>query len=204
MDYNLLDYSSSNASSRDPYFRTIIQEADPDILVVQEISSSQGQASVNAFLNNVLKVIGDFVAGIFIQGPDTNNAIFFKDSLFTFISNTPIDSGPANGDRDINGFKLVVKASLDTFIVYSAHLKASTGFESQRAYEVDSLRKVTDQGVEFQSHIDGLKHFFTPELVVDIQKALGSDIMMQLEQERQKQPPPRKKTSEEDDVFILY
>ncbi len=44
------------------------------------------------------------------------------------------------------------------------------------------LRKVHDQGVEFQSHIDGMKHFLTPEDVVGIQQALGSDIMMPLDE----------------------
>jgi len=40
------------------------------------------------------------------------------------------------------------------------------------------LRKVTDEGVTFQSHLDGSHHLFTPEKVVEIQVALGADIMM--------------------------
>lgn len=44
------------------------------------------------------------------------------------------------------------------------------------------LRKVNDRGVEFQSHIDGLKHFLTPEDVVDIQDDFGSDILMPLDE----------------------
>ncbi|MBU1998764.1 MAG: tRNA guanosine(34) transglycosylase Tgt [Candidatus Omnitrophota bacterium] len=44
------------------------------------------------------------------------------------------------------------------------------------------LRKISDRGVEFQSHIDGMKHFFKPEDVVGIQKILGSDIMMPLDE----------------------
>jgi queuine tRNA-ribosyltransferase len=44
------------------------------------------------------------------------------------------------------------------------------------------LRKVLDKGVEFQSHIDGQKHLLTPEDVVGIQKDLGSDIMMPLDE----------------------
>lgn len=40
------------------------------------------------------------------------------------------------------------------------------------------LAKITDDGVEFQSHIDGSRHFMTPELSIQIQEALGSDIMM--------------------------
>ncbi|MFQ5570928.1 MAG: tRNA guanosine(34) transglycosylase Tgt [Rhodothermales bacterium] len=52
-------------------------------------------------------------------------------------------------------------------------------------YQVFSLaerRKIREEGVEFQSHIDGSYHFFTPESVVDIQRAIGSDIMMVLDE----------------------
>jgi queuine tRNA-ribosyltransferase len=44
------------------------------------------------------------------------------------------------------------------------------------------LRKVNDQGVEFQSHIDGSKHFLTPEDVIRIQQDLGADIIMPLDE----------------------
>jgi queuine tRNA-ribosyltransferase len=44
------------------------------------------------------------------------------------------------------------------------------------------LRKLKDEGVEFQSHIDGARHFFTPESVMDIQYCLGSDIIMPLDE----------------------
>ncbi len=52
-------------------------------------------------------------------------------------------------------------------------------------YQVFSLseqRKLTEEGALFRSHIDGSKHLFTPENVVDIQRALGSDIMMALDE----------------------
>ncbi|MDO4542329.1 MAG: tRNA guanosine(34) transglycosylase Tgt, partial [Bacillota bacterium] len=46
-------------------------------------------------------------------------------------------------------------------------------------FQVFSLSpKVTDEGAEFASHIDGSKHFFTPEKVMEIEMALGSDIAM--------------------------
>lgn len=52
-------------------------------------------------------------------------------------------------------------------------------------YQVFSLserRKITDEGVRFSSHIDGSKHVFTPENVVEIQRIIGSDIMMALDE----------------------
>ncbi|MGB0757314.1 MAG: tRNA guanosine(34) transglycosylase Tgt [Patescibacteria group bacterium] len=45
----------------------------------------------------------------------------------------------------------------------------------------DNLVKIFDDRVEFQSHIDGSKHIFTPEKVLDIQKSIGSDVMMILD-----------------------
>ncbi|MFA4842353.1 MAG: tRNA guanosine(34) transglycosylase Tgt [Candidatus Omnitrophota bacterium] len=44
------------------------------------------------------------------------------------------------------------------------------------------LRKISDKGVEFQSHIDGMKHLLTPEEVVHMQQDLGSDIIMPLDE----------------------
>jgi queuine tRNA-ribosyltransferase len=40
------------------------------------------------------------------------------------------------------------------------------------------MRKITEEGVKFQSHIDGSKHFFSPESVMDIQRIIGADIVM--------------------------
>ena len=45
-------------------------------------------------------------------------------------------------------------------------------------YSLADIRKFTEDGVVFQSHIDGSRHFFTPEKAVDIQRSLGSDIIM--------------------------
>ena len=52
-------------------------------------------------------------------------------------------------------------------------------------YQVFSLaerRKLSEDGVRFQSHIDGSSHFFTPEGVVDIQRSIGADVMMVLDE----------------------
>ncbi len=54
-------------------------------------------------------------------------------------------------------------------------LTDSGGFQ---VYSLGALRKITEEGVSFQSHIDGSSHFITPERAVGIQEALGSDIIM--------------------------
>jgi queuine tRNA-ribosyltransferase len=60
-----------------------------------------------------------------------------------------------------------------------AILTDSGGFQ---VFSLSSLRRVTDEGVLFRSHLNGDPHLFTPESVVDIQAALGSDIMMVLDE----------------------
>ncbi|MDP4267373.1 MAG: tRNA guanosine(34) transglycosylase Tgt [Bacteroidota bacterium] len=47
-----------------------------------------------------------------------------------------------------------------------------------QVYSLTDIRKVKDDGVMFRSHIDGSKHFFTPENVMDIQRIIGADIIM--------------------------
>ncbi len=58
-------------------------------------------------------------------------------------------------------------------------LTDSGGFQ---VFSLAVLRKVSDEGVEFQSHIDGSKHLLTPEKMVGFQTTLGSDIMMVLDE----------------------
>ena len=60
-----------------------------------------------------------------------------------------------------------------------AILTDSGGFQ---VFSLSGFRKIREEGVEFQSHLDGSKHTFTPESTVDVQRALGSDIMMVLDE----------------------
>ncbi|MCO5274521.1 MAG: tRNA guanosine(34) transglycosylase Tgt [Flavobacteriales bacterium] len=54
-------------------------------------------------------------------------------------------------------------------------LTDSGGFQ---VHSLNEIRKITEEGVKFQSHIDGSRHLFTPEGVMDIQRTIGADIMM--------------------------
>ena len=60
-----------------------------------------------------------------------------------------------------------------------AILTDSGGYQ---VFSLSDLRKITDDGVTFQSHLDGDRHVFTPESTVDVQIALGSDVMMVLDE----------------------
>lgn len=47
-----------------------------------------------------------------------------------------------------------------------------------QVYSLSGTRKIVEEGVKFKSHIDGSRHFFTPESVVDLQRSIGADIIM--------------------------
>jgi queuine tRNA-ribosyltransferase len=51
-----------------------------------------------------------------------------------------------------------------------------------QVYSLADSRKIKEEGVSFTSHIDGSKHFFSPEYAIDIQRAIGADIIMALDE----------------------
>lgn len=65
---------------------------------------------------------------------------------------------------------------LHTFMNWNGPILTDSG--GFQVFSLSQLRKIRDNGVEFRSHIDGSLHFLTPELVMEIQGALGSDIAM--------------------------
>ncbi|TAL70941.1 MAG: tRNA guanosine(34) transglycosylase Tgt [Bacteroidetes bacterium] len=69
---------------------------------------------------------------------------------------------------------------LHNFINWNKSILTDSG--GYQIFSLQDLRKLTEEGVSFSSHIDGSKHFFSPESVVDIQRKLGSDIMMVLDE----------------------
>ncbi len=79
------------------------------------------------------------------------------------------------------GQEIVKKAGgLHDFMSWNESIVTDSG--GFQVFSLAALRKIREEGVEFQSHIDGSKHFFTPESVVDLQMDLGSDIMMPLDE----------------------
>lgn len=58
------------------------------------------------------------------------------------------------------------------------HRPILTDSGGYQVYSLAAMRKMSEEGVKFQSHIDGSYHFFTPEKVMDIERSIGADIMM--------------------------
>jgi len=79
------------------------------------------------------------------------------------------------------GVDLIEKAGgLHRFMNWDLPILTDSG--GYQVFSLSDLRGISDDGVEFKSHIDGSLHRFTPERVVDIQRSLGSDIMMVLDE----------------------
>lgn len=75
------------------------------------------------------------------------------------------------------GHKLVEKAGgLHGFMNWDRPILTDSG--GFQVFSLNELRKITEEGVEFKSHLDGSKHLFTPEKVMEIENSLGADIMM--------------------------
>ena len=78
------------------------------------------------------------------------------------------------------GMEVIKNAGgLHNFMSWDKPILTDSG--GYQIFSLALLRKVNENGVEFQSHIDGFRHLLTPEDVVRIQKDLGSDIMMVLD-----------------------
>ena len=75
------------------------------------------------------------------------------------------------------GLKTITKSGgIHKFIGWDKPILTDSG--GYQVYSLSNNRKISEKGVEFQSHIDGSKHFFTPEYAIDVQRMIGADIIM--------------------------
>ncbi len=78
------------------------------------------------------------------------------------------------------GMEIMKKAKgLHKFMDWSGPILTDSG--GFQVFSLSKIRKITDEGVEFRSHIDGSKHLLTPKKVLEIEKTIGSDIAMILD-----------------------
>jgi len=79
------------------------------------------------------------------------------------------------------GHELIKKAGgLHKFMGWNKPILTDSG--GFQVMSLAGLRKITPEGVRFQSHIDGSYHMFTPEKVIEIQNAIGADIIMSFDE----------------------
>jgi endonuclease/exonuclease/phosphatase family metal-dependent hydrolase len=129
LNYNLTNYPGTNSALRNPTFRTILQPLSPDVVVVQEMTSSAG---VTNFLTNVLNTLepGQWAAAPFYDGNDTDNALFYKTAKVQLMGSWAWYPNPLTNLRYVSVYRLKpvgYTASAAEFRIYSCHLKASQG-----------------------------------------------------------------------------
>jgi hypothetical protein len=155
VEWNVSTYTSGRVSE----FQTAIygsfqgRSMSPDVIVGQEFLSVTGVSNFVSLLNSAPGSPGDWAAAPFVNGPDTDNAFFYRTSkvaLATELSATGMTiaaSGGAapNHPRDVNRYDIrLVNDSSDSFrmALYSSHMKASTGGTNQarRLLEAQRIR----------------------------------------------------------------
>lgn len=142
--YNVLAYSASNEDGRIPNYRIVLQAIDPDLLICQEVEDA---TMGPRFVNEVL-TLRPFAASPFIDGPDSDNQLFYDQTKFTFVGQRIITTEL----RNIAEFTVATIPTgdlpADTLVIYSMHLKATSDANStaQRGREIARLQaSVTTQ-----------------------------------------------------------
>lgn len=155
--WNITNYSSGERVTE---FQTAIYDVfesrsmAPDILIVQEIES---EAAVTYFLNNILNAApnspGDWAAATFVNGNDTDSALFYRDTVVEMVTDLDPDgvtvvaygSGPPNHPRNIMRYDirpLGHTTATSTLAIYSSHMKAGQTQDDQdrRLLEAERIR----------------------------------------------------------------
>ena len=141
--YNVLNYSISNSSDKTNDFRLILEEIDPDILIVQEMINSSG---ATYFKNSVLNYDGnEYSSSIFVDSYDTDNMLYYKPDKVYLVSSNEIPTQL----RSVNEYKLQIHDQVIN--LYSVHLKASQGTSNsnQRLEEIQTLDDNLDDTVPY-------------------------------------------------------
>ncbi len=154
MYYNVLNYPGSTGS-RVQYFRQINQYVKPDLILITELISGNGAQTL---LQDGLNVFGEtkYEKAAFIDGPDTDNMLFYNSDKFTLYSQDTIGTLPRRMNEYVLYYNLQQPAE-DTvfFYFYVAHLKASTGYESERLDEVLKFKDYVNAKPNIENMIFG-------------------------------------------------
>ena len=141
VDWNVLNYPGSTGPARDPLYRTVLAPLGADVLVTEEQTS---QAGVTEYLNSLNSMEpGQWDAAPFLDGNDTDCGLFYKPAKVSFLGQWGFYPNAANHLRLVHVYRVKpvgYASDAAEFRIYALHLKASTGFESQRLAEATGLR----------------------------------------------------------------
>ena len=141
--YNVLDFPQSFGLERLDDFRLAMANVNPDILVVQEM---QSQSGVEMFLDSVMLPLNSAFTSIpFHDGPDTDNALFFRQDKVDCISANYISTP----NRDMAEYRLLLNDNQRELRVFSVHFKASQGSSNEAIRLQEAGQDVTKVGLDY-------------------------------------------------------
>jgi len=138
MTYNVLHYDGEN--DRDPFFKEIIGQIEPDLIVCQEINGVDG---FNSFFDSVLNVVHPGIwdyADFIDQSANNDIALYFKSEHFSYVSTSMIYTAQTSGTRNVVEWFMVHNATSIQFRIYGVHFKANPGYEERRRVEMTIMR----------------------------------------------------------------
>jgi endonuclease/exonuclease/phosphatase family metal-dependent hydrolase len=158
MTYNVLNYqgSISGDSEKEIALRMIIDSADPDLIVVEELNNTTGY---NRFLSHILNYNQEEIySGADFTDQSSANAdiaLYYKPDVFSFVSTSVINTTNNWGNRDVIEFVMKHIESNEEIRLYGLHLKAGTDGddETEREQEATALRN-------YLNTLNPTEHFF--------------------------------------------
>lgn len=152
MSYNILNYPISNSTKADT-LKHIINYVQPDIFMVTELTSAGGASTI---LNTALNINGvtSYQKSSFVNGPDTDNLIYYNSDKLTLYSQHEIPTVLRNISEYVLYSNTIGSFSDTTFIYcYVAHLKALSGStnENQRNQEALVLKNYMDTRINIEN-----------------------------------------------------
>ena len=154
-------------------------------------ASSAGPPDVAGFSFSVHAVAGAARTGVFTtpHGAVPTPAFMAVGTLATVKTLDPVDLHAVGASMILaNTYHLHLRPGEDVvrslgglhrFMQWDGPILTDSG--GFQVFSLETMRRVTEDGVEFRSHVDGSRRFFTPERVMEIQRDLGADVVMQLD-----------------------
>jgi endonuclease/exonuclease/phosphatase family metal-dependent hydrolase len=138
--YNVLNFPDALGFQRLDDLRTAMGYIAPDVVVVQEMISSEG---VSLLLDSVMRYVNNaYTNAPFNDGPDTDNALFYRADRIDYVGAVY----HATPNRDIAEYRLVISGTQSDLYLFSVHFKASQGLTNEqiRLQEATILRERLD------------------------------------------------------------
>jgi len=170
--YNILNWPSFDIAGRYDDHQLLMDELDPDIIIVQEIESQNG---VNNYLTYCLNatVPGKYGAALFVNGPDTDNAIFYKNSVVDTVTSETIYTDvrwTMDYTVQLEGYT----GDAGRLHILSTHLKAGSSSSDEDTRE--------DQCIDIRAHMNdypaGTNFIFGGDLNVYSSSDAGYQVLL--------------------------